>query len=139
MNPHQAGAEQELRALLIATDGTTAPVTLPGGLRTENAVRAAIVQQLGGPSQLDPCTPECAAGIHFATVGLLEHPPADAPRNEAATAVVETLRHVTLAEPVRGPALVMGPAADGGVPTSLDPGQQRAIQVFVATWLTLLA
>ncbi|WP_327073171.1 hypothetical protein OG196_14085 [Kitasatospora purpeofusca] len=139
MNPQQADIGQELRALLIAEDGTATPVTLPGGLRTENAVQTAIAQHLGGPSQLDPCAPECAPDIHFATVGLLEHPPAGAPRNEAATAVVETLRHVTLAEPVRGPALVMGPAADGGVPTSLDPGRQRAIQVFVATWLTLLA
>ncbi|MFD7639616.1 hypothetical protein ACFV4P_03090 [Kitasatospora sp. NPDC059795] len=135
MNPNQTGAPNGHRAVLIADDGTTTPVTLP----TSDAAPLAIARHLGGPSVLERCTPTCTPDTHFATVGLLERPPAGAPRNDCATVVVEMLRHAPLPSPIHGPALIMGPAGDGDAPTGLEPGQQQAIQDFVAAWRTLLS
>lgn len=138
MNPQHAATGQELHALLIAEDGTTTPVTLPATLPTGHAARVAIARHLGGRSWLGYCNPACSPDTHLVTVGLLERPPAGTPRNDCATAVVETLRHAPLTEPIHGPALVMGPTSGDDVPTSLEPGQQQAIRDFAATWRTLL-
>ncbi|MEU8919548.1 hypothetical protein AB0D10_01255 [Kitasatospora sp. NPDC048545] len=138
MNTPHPHTEQAMQALLITEDGTTTPVTLPAALPAGHAARLAIAQYLGGPARLGHCTAICSPDAHLATVGLLEDPPAGTPRNEYAEVVVEVLRHASPKQAIHGPVLIMGPAADG-TPTSLDPGQQRAVEDFVATWRTLVS
>ncbi|MFE2346163.1 hypothetical protein [Kitasatospora cineracea] len=139
MTFQQAPAELGLRALLVEADGTTRPVVLPADLPTGHAFRTAMAEHLGGPSFLGYCCPTCAPDRHSVTVGLLEHPPADAGHNEVATVITEMLRHAPLTAPIHGPALFLGAADEDDRPTGLNSSQQQAMELFAVTWLALLA